>query len=89
MLYQRLIVLWDGRVAICCGNIHCKLIAGDLNKQTIADVWNGDVMKKLREYSEYGKTHKVRICSECGFRQTIIKNYNLYKTTESCEGFDL
>jgi radical SAM protein with 4Fe4S-binding SPASM domain len=74
MLYQRLIIGWDGRVFICCGNHFGKLIAGDLNKQTIEEVWNGDVYKRLRKLSELGLLHKSRICAECGYRMTVIKN---------------
>jgi radical SAM protein with 4Fe4S-binding SPASM domain len=72
LIYQRLIVTWDGRVSICCGNTYVKLVAGDLNKQTVEEVWNGSVMKMLRENSEAGTTHQIPICNECGFRKTII-----------------
>jgi radical SAM protein with 4Fe4S-binding SPASM domain len=74
MVYQRLIVLYDGKVTICCGNIYGKLVAGDLNKQSVEEVWKGSVMQKLRRHLADGESHRVQICAECGYRMTVIKN---------------
>jgi radical SAM protein with 4Fe4S-binding SPASM domain len=79
MLYQRLIVLYDGRVTICCGNIHQKLVAGDLNKQTVEEVWKSPVMQKLRKHVAEGESHKVQICAECGYRNTVISKFSMDK----------
>ena len=35
-------VLWDGRVSLCCADFDGKTILGDLNTQTIAEIWNAD-----------------------------------------------
>jgi radical SAM protein with 4Fe4S-binding SPASM domain len=77
MVYQRLIVLYDGTVTICCGNIYGKLVAGNLNKQTVEEVWKGPVMQKLRKCLADGESHRVQICAECGYRSTVIRNHNL------------
>ncbi|MEM2963778.1 MAG: radical SAM protein [Candidatus Anstonellales archaeon] len=74
MVYQRLVILYDGRVTICCGNIYGKLVAGDLNKHSVEEVWKGPIMQKLREYLAKGESHRVQICAECGYRMTVIKN---------------
>lgn len=76
-IYQRMSVLSDGKVAICDGNYYVKLIAGDVSKQSIEEVWNGPVMKKLRDLSTSGNSHKSRICAECGYRKLMIKNEKL------------
>jgi len=79
MPYQRLIVLYDGKVTICCGNIYGKLVAGDLTKQTVEEVWKGPVMQKLRKHLAEGESHKIQICAECGYRTTVIRDKKMDK----------
>jgi len=87
MVYQRLIVLYDGTVTICCGNIYGKLVAGDLNKQTVEEVWNGHIMQKLRKFLAEGESHKVQICAECGYRSTVIRNHKLAYSVKKLSEF--
>jgi len=47
--HARLIVHWDGRVAPCCPSIRNDLIIGDLNKQTVSEVFNSMEAKRLRQ----------------------------------------
>lgn len=71
--YQRMSVWHDGKVVICDGNYFGKLIAGDLSKQSVEEVWNGPVMGRLRKLHLEGKSHKVNICAECGYRMATIR----------------
>jgi len=75
--YQRMSVWFNGQVVICDGNYFGKIIAGDLNTQSVEEVWNGPVMSKIRRYHLEGKSHKVKICAECGYRSTTIKQAGL------------
>jgi len=79
MLYQRMIVLWDGRVVGCCGNNYAKLVLGNVAKQSVKLVWNGVPYNTLRYLSESGDTHLSKVCSECGYRTTVI-NHNKFPT---------
>lgn len=72
MPYQRLIVLHDGTVTICCGNIYGKLTAGNLKDSSLEEIWNGPVISRLRGLNASGDSHKARICAECGYRGTVI-----------------
>lgn len=47
--HARLIVHWDGRVAPCCPAIKNNLLIGDLNKQTVKEVFNSIEAKRLRQ----------------------------------------
>lgn len=33
-------ILWDGRVVLCCLDYDGKLILGDVNKQTLTEIWH-------------------------------------------------
>jgi hypothetical protein len=56
-------VLWDGRVSLCCADFDGTTILGDLNTQTIEDVWNGEAYRAVRhEHLESGGPDVCRAC---------------------------
>jgi radical SAM protein with 4Fe4S-binding SPASM domain len=52
-------VLCDGRVVTCCMDYNGAQVLGDLNSQTVKEIWNGPVLSSVRkkigkrEYSEF------------------------------------
>lgn len=52
----RLVVSSAGLVMPCCLALYENLIVGDLNKQTIMEVWSGEPIKKLREKLRSART---------------------------------
>ena len=56
-------VLWDGRVSLCCADFDGKTILGNLNTQTIAEVWNAEPYRNVRrEHLESGGPDVCRAC---------------------------
>ena len=58
-------VLWDGRVVTCCMDSNGVQVLGDLNVQTVQEVWNGPVLSGVRKdfaNLEYGK---FPVCLSC------------------------
>jgi sulfatase maturation enzyme AslB (radical SAM superfamily) len=56
-------VLWDGRVSLCCADFDGKTILGNLNTQTIAEVWNAEPYRDVRrEHLESGGPDVCRAC---------------------------
>lgn len=64
--HARLVVHWDGRVAPCCPSIDNSLIIGDLNKESVIDVWKSkaayDLRKSLLDKTAFEK-HPCKGCS--------------------------
>jgi len=56
---------WDGSVVGCCLDMEKKLVLGDLNSQTVMEVWNGSPMKGLRKALAEGRYAEVELCREC------------------------
>lgn len=52
-----------GKVYPCCMTTDFKNYAGDLNTQTIEEIWNSDYMKKIRVQMLNGEEPKM--CSRC------------------------
>ena len=47
--YQRLVIGADGLVMKCSNDEENQEIIGDINKQTVHDIWHGEEMQKIRE----------------------------------------
>ena len=47
--WQSVMVYWDGKVVPCCIDFDAKMTLGDANKQSLAEIWNGEPIKKLRK----------------------------------------
>src|SRR6185503_2331134 len=56
-------VLWDGRVSLCCADFDGKTILGDLNTQSIAEIWNAESYRNTRrQHLESGGPDVCRAC---------------------------
>lgn len=55
--------LWDGRVSLCCADLDGRVVLGDLNTQSIAEIWNGEPYRLVRrEQLESGGPAICRYC---------------------------
>ncbi len=52
--WSALSVLWDGRAVTCCVDYNGVQGVGDLNFQTVMEIWNGPVLSRIR--SNFGKS---------------------------------
>lgn len=65
-VFYSLAVNSDGTISLCFLDWHRKLVIGDVRKDNIVEIWNGD---KLREYQKLflrGERKTHAICAECG-----------------------
>jgi hypothetical protein len=61
-------VLWDGRVSLCCMDGHGDVILGDLNHETIDEVYNGELAKHYRSKHRSGQQRDLKLCDVCNMR---------------------
>lgn len=58
-------IFYDGTVVICCTDHDGKCIVGNLNQESIIDVWRGSALRKIRNFHINGMRKKVDFCKEC------------------------
>ena len=58
-------VLWDGRVVTCCMDSNGVQVLGDLNFQTVQEVWNGPVLSGVRDDFKNLDYGKYPVCLSC------------------------
>jgi radical SAM protein with 4Fe4S-binding SPASM domain len=58
-------ILWDGRVVPCCYDYDGKYIIGDLNSESLEEIWNNERMRKLRWQHINNNFEGNPLCAEC------------------------
>jgi hypothetical protein len=58
-------VLWDGRVNLCCMDPLGRAVFGDLNDQTVADVWFSEGRQHYVTMHEAGRGTECDVCCDC------------------------
>lgn len=55
----------DGKATICCWDVHQKAVIGDVNEQSVMEIWNGHIAKQLRGILDDGRRDLIHLCSRC------------------------
>jgi MoaA/NifB/PqqE/SkfB family radical SAM enzyme len=61
---ERMHILYDGKVVLCCQDWYATTVLGDANEKSLQDIWLSDRYQRVRE-SIYGGGHAPRLCSKC------------------------
>lgn len=61
--WQRLIVAWDGMVFGCCSNWNNEYPLGNIQEQSLKEIWHGERMRELRKLAAKPETGFP--CKDC------------------------
>jgi radical SAM protein with 4Fe4S-binding SPASM domain len=89
-IYQRIVIGADGLCMMCTNDEEGKVIIGDINKQTIHEVWHGEEMTRVRAiHKRCTGAAEISACAECylplktyednvqvGAREVIAEKYD-------------
>jgi MoaA/NifB/PqqE/SkfB family radical SAM enzyme len=70
LLWARMVVLHDGRVALCSIDHEARHVVGDLRTHAIAEVWNGPAMAAVRRSHLDGRFDGAALCGRCRVRES-------------------
>jgi radical SAM protein with 4Fe4S-binding SPASM domain len=77
---QTMSITNTGKVVTCAADLDAKFVAGDINHQSLREVWNGK-LKELRQYHLFGKFHALpENCRECKDWQAARADYDSVNT---------
>lgn len=65
MLWRNLVIHANGRAVVCCYDYEGGIIIGDVNRQTIKDIWQGAKFEYLRQRHQSGEFEKLELCAQC------------------------
>ncbi len=66
--FSQLVIQFDGTTRLCCADTNGTSITGDLNKQSINEVWKGKIFNKYRE-GQLNQDYSIlpSICKNCTY----------------------
>lgn len=72
--WYALVIHWDGRVAPCPQDFYCDLLLGNVQEQSLREIWNGEAMQRLRKAMRLRDCSKVVPCRDCDMikRKTVM-----------------
>jgi len=62
--FNQMVIRPDGKISLCCNDALGKFTLGDLNQQSMTEVWNSDEYNKMRDLIRQGRD-KISICKNC------------------------
>lgn len=60
-----IMVLWDGRVSLCCFDSEGAEVLGDVNHQTLREVFAGEKAYNIRKAHVEGRRGEIPLCANC------------------------
>lgn len=73
--FYSLAINWNGTVSICCVDWDSQAVVGDLSNQSLADVWNGEQLRRIRELHLSGRASSVGPCTRCTYKSPENREY--------------
>ena len=64
-LWRRMFIWFDGKINPCDTDYKTKLKVGQIQKDSISTVWQGENYKNLRQMHQNGKRNNVKPCNRC------------------------
>lgn len=64
-LWQRMFIAWDGEVVPCCVDSQREMVMGNIQKDSIKDIWNNQIYSNIRKLHKNGMFSKADLCRKC------------------------
>lgn len=77
--FYSLTIAPDGIATVCCSDWRRKLVVGDLNRQSLMEVWNGETLKKFWIDMLSGNRNRYEMCAVC--------TYPTYNPTDNIDAY--
>lgn len=64
-VYHKLSINWDGTVTACCSDYDGKMIIGNINDKSLAEIWKTSKMNEYRRRLAENRFDDFELCSKC------------------------
>ena len=72
-MWHSCVITWDGKVVPCCFDKDAQHVMGDLNKQSMKEIWNASVYNEFRR-SILRSRSEIDICTNCSEGLSILSS---------------
>jgi radical SAM protein with 4Fe4S-binding SPASM domain len=63
--FEQIMVLWDGRVSLCCFDSDGEVILGDLKTQSLKEIYAGGEALRYRQAHAGNNRSTLKLCKDC------------------------
>lgn len=74
-LWNMMSIYWNGEVSLCCMDSDAIHILGNVEKQSVEEVWNSDKLMKIREMSKNLNYKELTLCNTCDIPEQGYFNF--------------
>ena len=67
LLYHKMYVLYNGDVVLCCMDWRRQVVMGNVDTQSLREIWQGEKYQHFRRLHEEGRSEKLNLCKSCSF----------------------
>ena len=64
-VFVNFVINYDGSVCLCCADWEGAFKIGDLNRNSIREIWNSDKYREVRKNHLSGQYERISICKDC------------------------
>ncbi len=64
-LWERMTILWNGDVTLCCADVNGDHVLGNLKHQTIDEIWNCEKYMRIKQLHRDRAFENLPICATC------------------------
>lgn len=67
LLWTDMVISWNGDVPLCCHDYENKIILGNIEQQSIKEIWGGEKLRKIRKWHKKNSFEKILLCKNCQY----------------------
>ncbi|HEX6839134.1 MAG TPA: SPASM domain-containing protein, partial [Polyangia bacterium] len=86
-MLDRVDILHDGRVALCCSDPEGKHAWGDVRTQSVLEVYRGAIARRYRDIHRRGLRHTIEPCRGCNVMWPDLTGTSLGRTFRTAAEF--
>ena len=65
LLMHQMVLLPNGDVTVCCNDLNSKGVIGNLNNQSLFDVYSSAERREYLDKLNSGRKHELELCKNC------------------------
>ncbi|KPK36340.1 MAG: hypothetical protein AMK70_02615 [Nitrospira bacterium SG8_35_1] len=58
-------IAFNGDFTVCCNDPRHEAVIGNVNESTVAELWKGEKMNRIRQFHKSARYDKISICKNC------------------------
>lgn len=69
LLYRKMYIGYNGDALLCCMDWRRKVVLGNVGRQSIREIWQGEPYQRYRRLHEEGRVAELSLCNDCTYVQ--------------------